>query len=554
MNRSKCPDCNSVKINLFEDQGDGKCDQCLGKGLGDLVDQFAANLANAKSDCLKCNGTGQCQTCGGTGFVKYENSETGVSNSSNSYSNTYLPSPKSDYSSSSGISADYSSSSDDNGCAVIIGYIIGIVVIVGVVIWLALNIVLPIALLNSALVFTILALCYKERKTLFASLALVGGSYMLLDILKGWLSANFVHNVVGNPVWITGFVYLNAAAIGLSVWFLVQPMWANSIEIEETDKQKSLLLKVGSVLLVICATVTIPIIYHSIQKPALKDFNNQKTQDVSYDVPAINANMASFRLYESGADDIPSEARDYGKIFIQSQTRQVNWEVKFEYPTTQNRVDFTLKAIWYSSDGTVLTEQTFKTYTIAGANNSENHNGYGSNELGGFWQKGFYRVELYADGQKIAEAPFEVRNLGDKKNLGNKSNNIKSANSSTMTNSTSASQQPALKSAISYYNRANSHNRQGNYSLAIEDFTKAIEIDPKLAPAYINRGVAYRKNGNINQAIEDYTKAIQLNTEYDGEAYIDRARAYCLSGEKSLAQADEKRAIELGKTPTVPCQ
>lgn len=69
MSKSKCPDCNSVVINIFEDQGDGKCDECNGTGLGHSMDQFVSNLVHEKSECTKCHGTGQCQTCGGTGFV-----------------------------------------------------------------------------------------------------------------------------------------------------------------------------------------------------------------------------------------------------------------------------------------------------------------------------------------------------------------------------------------------------------------------------------------------------------------------------------------------------
>ena len=72
----KCPDCNSIKLTIetpfsshFDGEGDGKCDECNGTGLGGLLDQFSANLVNEKSQCLKCSGTGQCQTCGGTGVV-----------------------------------------------------------------------------------------------------------------------------------------------------------------------------------------------------------------------------------------------------------------------------------------------------------------------------------------------------------------------------------------------------------------------------------------------------------------------------------------------------
>jgi hypothetical protein len=252
------------------------------------------------------------------------------------------------------------SSSGDSGCgeiiAKIVGFIIGIILLVVVAIWLALNIVLPVVLLNSALASTILALCFKERKTLFASFALVGGCYMLIDIFSGWFSAIFVNNVVGNPVWITCFVYINAAATGLSSWFLVQPIWSSAIQIEATDKRKSILLKGLSILLVVIATLTIPIVYHFASTGIQNSSSvNIKDSEVShFDVPTIRATVISFRLFESGSGELPQEKRDYGTIFIKSQTRYINWEVQLKYPPTQNGVDFPLKAVWYRSDGSIL--------------------------------------------------------------------------------------------------------------------------------------------------------------------------------------------------------
>lgn len=64
---SQCPDCNSIKVSPFIDEGDGKCDKCHGTGLGNALDQFAGSLVGEASECNECGGTGQCQTCGGTG-------------------------------------------------------------------------------------------------------------------------------------------------------------------------------------------------------------------------------------------------------------------------------------------------------------------------------------------------------------------------------------------------------------------------------------------------------------------------------------------------------
>lgn len=160
-----------------------------------------------------------------------------------------------------------SPSSDESGCATMIAWLVGIGIAVFVVVWLAVNVVLPVALLNSALALVVLSFIFKKYKTLFASLALVGGGYMLLDITNGWLSVNFVEKVVKNPDWISAFVYLNSAAIGLSTWFLVEPLWTKAKHLATSENQKRIILMSTSILLVVIATISVPILYNTIQNP-----------------------------------------------------------------------------------------------------------------------------------------------------------------------------------------------------------------------------------------------------------------------------------------------
>ena len=49
------------------------------------------------------------------------------------------------------------------------------------------------------------------------------------------------------------------------------------------------------------------------------------------------------------------------------------------------------------------------------------------------------------------------------------------------------------------------------YSEAIEDYTKAIELDPKCFSAYEMRGMARDFKKKYREAIKDYDKAIKLN-------------------------------------------
>lgn len=161
--------------------------------------------------------------------------------------------------------SDNSSSSDV--IIKIIAWIVGICLAVFVVIWLAINVVIPVAMLNSALIFAILTFVFKNKKTLFASLALVGGAYLIIDVTNGWLSLLFVENVVKSPYWISAFVYINAAAIGFCTWLLISPLWLKSNQLEPNNKRKSLLIKIGLILIVAITIAIAPFIYNIFQNP-----------------------------------------------------------------------------------------------------------------------------------------------------------------------------------------------------------------------------------------------------------------------------------------------
>ena len=66
---------------------------------------------------------------------------------------------------------------------------------------------------------------------------------------------------------------------------------------------------------------------------------------------------------------------------------------------------------------------------------------------------------------------------------------------------------------------------QSDFGAAIEDYNKAIDLDPEDARTYTNRGNAYRDIGDFGAAIEDYNKAIDLDPE-DARFYTNRGLAY----------------------------
>jgi tetratricopeptide (TPR) repeat protein len=53
--------------------------------------------------------------------------------------------------------------------------------------------------------------------------------------------------------------------------------------------------------------------------------------------------------------------------------------------------------------------------------------------------------------------------------------------------------------------------KQGKFYEAIDLYSKAIEIMPNHFKAHFNRGFAYDKLGEFDLAIEDYTSALEID-------------------------------------------
>jgi tetratricopeptide (TPR) repeat protein len=82
---------------------------------------------------------------------------------------------------------------------------------------------------------------------------------------------------------------------------------------------------------------------------------------------------------------------------------------------------------------------------------------------------------------------------------------------------------PAL--AAIYDNRAIELRQQGDYDLAVADYSEAIRHDAALIGAYTGRGLAYEGLSEIEKAKTDYRAALALGPKYaDGEWAQETAR------------------------------
>lgn len=99
--------------------------------------------------------------------------------------------------------------------------------------------------------------------------------------------------------------------------------------------------------------------------------------------------------------------------------------------------------------------------------------------------------------------------------------------------------------ARGYLNRGVANWTIEQWAPAIQDYRKAIELNPKnYSVAYWNLGTALNKFSNWVEAIGNFNKAIEINPKY-ADAYVGRAIAYGSSNKLEEALRDINKALEL---------
>jgi len=95
-----------------------------------------------------------------------------------------------------------------------------------------------------------------------------------------------------------------------------------------------------------------------------------------------------------------------------------------------------------------------------------------------------------------------------------------------------------------FYNLGNIYRKLKKYDLALDHYTKAIEVQPRREEVYNNRGVVFLNLGEYEKAYNDFSKGMSLNPLHH-ESYNNRGFALSLMGKYDMAIRDFEMALKL---------
>ena len=103
---------------------------------------------------------------------------------------------------------------------------------------------------------------------------------------------------------------------------------------------------------------------------------------------------------------------------------------------------------------------------------------------------------------------------------------------------------PANMKADDLNDSGRSAMQNGNFSLAIDLFRRAVELEPKNKYVWNNLGLAYLATRDTGKAIEAFQKQLEVNA-YDEFAYNNLGRAYWVDRKYEEAANAFKKQIEI---------
>lgn len=93
-----------------------------------------------------------------------------------------------------------------------------------------------------------------------------------------------------------------------------------------------------------------------------------------------------------------------------------------------------------------------------------------------------------------------------------------------------------------YFLRGSAYRDVKQYGLAIDDYTKAITLDPTYALAYVERAAVLLETRQFERAIEDAGRGLTINPNLD-YGHVIRGTAFLVTGDTTRAEAEYDAAI-----------
>ena len=104
---------------------------------------------------------------------------------------------------------------------------------------------------------------------------------------------------------------------------------------------------------------------------------------------------------------------------------------------------------------------------------------------------------------------------------------------------------------LAYNNRGLAYYNLNEYETAIRDYNRAIKVEPDFAFAYYNRGSAYHKLGRYDEAMQDYNKSLELDPT-DADVYNNRGMLFYDLEQYNDAMDDFKISIKINPANAEP--
>ncbi len=120
-------------------------------------------------------------------------------------------------------------------------------------------------------------------------------------------------------------------------------------------------------------------------------------------IPSLNAEVTELLFFESDSGLPPRAERVYDKVFQQSSTHFINWELRLTFPKPGRRIDFPIRYKYIDPQGNIVWDNQVDRYIESGWTNSYSASGFKT-----IWITGRYRFDAYVAGQLVASESFEV--------------------------------------------------------------------------------------------------------------------------------------------------